>query len=251
MAQLHNRFSRAFILASVAAIALIPQAANAQGERTRLSIPSQPLGDALSEFARQSRQSLLFTPDVVRGRQAPALNGDYTPQEALNVLLGGAGRTVRQTPNGAFLISAAEAPPARRIQIAQQSAVAPAAMMVQAAADLPPAQSALDEVVVTGSRIRSNGNDLPTPVTIVSAAQLQQTTPSNIPDALNKLPSFNSQSTPNNATTGANGRGFNTPGNFLNMRNLGAIRTLILEDGRRVPGTFFDTTVDTDMLPQC
>jgi outer membrane receptor for ferrienterochelin and colicin len=40
------------------------------------------------------------------------------------------------------------------------------------------------------------------------------------------------------------------PGNFLNLRNLGAIRTLILEDGHRVPGTFYDTTVDTDMLPQ-
>ena len=106
------------------------------------------------------------------------------------------------------------------------------------------------EIVVTGSRIQ-NGNNSPTPLTIVSAEQLQRTTPTNIPDALNKLPQFNAGSaTPNNAAIGANGRGFGAPGNFLNLRSLGAIRTLILQDGNRVPGTFYDMTVDTNMLPQ-
>ena len=46
------------------------------------------------------------------------------------------------------------------------------------------------------------------------------------------------------------GSGYNAPGYFLNLRNLGAIRTLVLEDGHRVPGTFYDTTVDVEMLPQ-
>src|SRR5262249_37743403 len=105
-----------------------------------------------------------------------------------------------------------------------------------------------ESVVVTGTRIQ-NGNEMPTPGTGVSAEQLQSTTPCSIPDGLNKLPVFNTPSTPNNAAQ-SNGRGFGAPGNFLNMRTLGAIRTLILQDGRRVPGTFYDTTVDTDMLPQ-
>jgi iron complex outermembrane receptor protein len=107
-----------------------------------------------------------------------------------------------------------------------------------------------ENVVVTGTRIVTSGVNQPTPVTVVSADQLQNTSPSSIPDGLNKLPQFDSSSTPNNATTGANGRGYNAPGNFLNLRQLGPIRTLILEDGHRVPGTFYDTTVDTDMLPQ-
>lgn len=111
------------------------------------------------------------------------------------------------------------------------------------------ASGGASDIVVTGSRIQ-NGNNLPTPVTIVSSQQLQQTTPTNIPDGLNKLPQFNAgQATPNTAVN-ANGRGFGAPGNFLNLRSLGAIRTLILQDGNRVPGTFFDTTVDTNMLPQ-
>jgi hypothetical protein len=106
-----------------------------------------------------------------------------------------------------------------------------------------------ETVTVTGSRIR-NADEPSTPVTTLLAEQLTATTPGGIPEALNKMPIFTQGSTPNNATTGANGRGNNAPGYFLNLRNLGAIRTLILLDGHRVPGTFYDTTVDVDMLPQ-
>jgi hypothetical protein len=42
-------------------------------------------------------------------------------------------------------------------------------------------------MVVTGSRIVRNGYAAPTPVTVAQAADLQALTPSNIPDALNKL----------------------------------------------------------------
>lgn len=106
------------------------------------------------------------------------------------------------------------------------------------------------EITVTGSRIRSNGNSLPNPTTVVSSEQLLTTTPTSIPDALVKLPAFNvGQATPNSAIN-SNGRGFGAPGNFLDLRNLGPIRTLILQDGNRVPGTLFDQTVDTNMLPQ-
>ena len=106
-----------------------------------------------------------------------------------------------------------------------------------------------ETVVVTGSRIR-NASEPSTPVVSLPVEQLLATTPGGIPEALNKMPLFAAGSTPNNATTGANGRGNNAPGYFLNLRNLGAIRTLVLLDGHRVPGTFYDTTVDVDMLPQ-
>jgi outer membrane receptor protein involved in Fe transport len=101
---------------------------------------------------------------------------------------------------------------------------------------------------VTGTRIR--GTDTPTPVQVQTADQLQDITPASISEGLNKSPIFMGGSTPNNATTGANGRGGNLPGYFLNLRNLGTIRTLVLLDGHRVPGTNYDTTVDTQALPQ-
>lgn len=102
------------------------------------------------------------------------------------------------------------------------------------------------EITVTGSRLITNGNNSPTPVTVVSVQQLQTTTPSNVPDALNKLPIFggsHSQTSLNNASN-------NNVGNYLNLRDVGVIRTLILFDGRRVAPTAFDGSVDTNMIPQ-
>jgi iron complex outermembrane receptor protein len=110
------------------------------------------------------------------------------------------------------------------------------------------AASEPESVTVTGTRIK--GTDTPTPVQVQTAEQLQDITPASISEGLNKSPIFMGGSTPNNATTGANGRGGNLPGYFLNLRNLGTIRTLVLLDGHRVPGTNYDTTVDTQALPQ-
>src|ERR1700750_967427 len=121
---------------------------------------------------------------------------------------------------------------------------------VFALANAAQAQSAAqpETVTVTGTRI-SNGGSMPTPVTVVSTDQLMVQTPTSIPEALATLPMF----APTLGTTSPpdpNGRGFGTPTNNLNLHGRGAIRTLILMDGKRVPGTFYDTTVNVDMLPQ-
>jgi outer membrane receptor protein involved in Fe transport len=102
-----------------------------------------------------------------------------------------------------------------------------------------------EEVVVTGSRV-SSGTTAPTPLTVVSVEDLQANTPSNIPDALNKLPVFDGSR--NQRSTG--GSTINWPGNFLNLRNFSANRTLILLDGMRVPATDATNLVDTNTLPQ-
>lgn len=109
-------------------------------------------------------------------------------------------------------------------------------------------QPATESVTVTGSRI-VNGNSMPTPTTIVSLDQLESAAPTSIPEALQQLPMF-AAGFGTTSRIAPNGRGFGTPTNNLNMRGLGAIRTLILMDGKRVPGTFYDTTVNVDMLPQ-
>lgn len=112
-----------------------------------------------------------------------------------------------------------------------------------------PAAQQLDTVVVTGSRIVRNGYNAPTPITVAPVEQLERTTPSNIPDALNKLPQFAGSSTSaGSSNTGGTPNVFG--GNYLNLRSFGAIRTLVLLDGRRVPPTAINGQVDTDTLPQ-
>ena len=136
----------------------------------------------------------------------------------------------------------------RYIKTILAGTVSALALASAAAAQNVAANTTEETITVTGTRI--SGTDTPTPVQVQTAVELQAITPASISEGLNKSPIFMGGSTPNNATTGANGRGGNLPGYFLNLRNLGTIRTLVLLDGHRVPGTNYDTTVDTQALPQ-
>ena len=104
----------------------------------------------------------------------------------------------------------------------------------------------VQEIVVTGSRIVRNGYSAPTPITVATVEQLQATTPSNIPDALNKLPAFSGSRGQQSLGNGASPN----QGNYLNLRAFGIERTLVLLDGRRVPSSNIAGNVDTNTLPQ-
>jgi outer membrane receptor protein involved in Fe transport len=108
------------------------------------------------------------------------------------------------------------------------------------------------DVVVTGSRVIANGNNSPTPLTVVSAQEILTSQPSTISDALNNLPVFSAPRTQvSNPNTGIGaGGGGNSVANQLNLRNLLPQRTLILFDGHRVAPTTSTGIVDTDTIPQ-
>jgi outer membrane receptor protein involved in Fe transport len=116
------------------------------------------------------------------------------------------------------------------------------------AADSAPAP----EIVVTGSRTIKNGNASPSPVTVVATDDLARTQPgSTLADTLNTLPAFaGSRGASSNPTTIGSAAGGNGSANQLNLRNLGATRTLVLMDGKRVPPTLFNGVVDVDIIPQ-
>ncbi|MDB6042481.1 MAG: putative Outer rane cobalamin receptor protein [Gammaproteobacteria bacterium] len=107
-------------------------------------------------------------------------------------------------------------------------------------------EEALENVTVTGTRIVRDGYAAPTPVTVATIDELKQETPSNIADALNKLPQFAGSTTLNSTSNNST----NTAGNFLNLRSFGPVRTLILLNGQRVPATNFNGQVDVNTLPQ-
>lgn len=105
-----------------------------------------------------------------------------------------------------------------------------------------------EAIVVTGTRIGRDGSQAPTPVTAVTAESLAQTAPSNIPDALNKLPQFTGSTSQN--AGGTFNAGSAPLGNYLNLRGLGTARNLILLNGQRVPPTLNTNAVDANVLPQ-
>ena len=109
-----------------------------------------------------------------------------------------------------------------------------------------PTADALEEVIVTGSRIRQTGFSTPTPVTAVTSEELEFMAPGNLIEAMTQLPIFF-----NNTTQDAPGNFFGTPGSgSLNIRGLNTNRTLTLLNGRRMAPSNRIGAVDINSFPE-
>lgn len=77
----------------VLALAMSGCVAVAQADQapTRIEIQAQPLSSALNQLGRQTSLQLFFSPDLVAGKQAPAVAGELSPEQALQALLVGSG----------------------------------------------------------------------------------------------------------------------------------------------------------------
>ncbi|TGX53164.1 TonB-dependent receptor [Sphingomonas gei] len=92
-------------------------------------------------------------------------------------------------------------------------------------------ETASDTIVVTGSRIERAGFDQPTPTTVIGALEIRQGQRSNLQQVLNDSPQFRP------TTTTQVSAGNTTSGSApVDLRGLGANRTLTLINGRRFVG---------------
>lgn len=103
-----------------------------------------------------------------------------------------------------------------------------------------------EAIIITGSRIAS-GFDRPTPVAVLGADRIEARGTTNLGDALNELPAFRATNTP--ASTGLGAAAGYVGGRILDLRGLGAVRTLTLVDGKRFVPSTTQATVDTNMIP--
>ncbi len=126
-----------------------------------------------------------------------------------------------------------------------------AALAVGSTAHAQGAGGTADEVVVTGSRVITNGFSAPTPVTVVTMEQMQQTAPNSLSDAINQLPQFKSSFMAQSSGFLA---GAGSGSSYLNLRGLGIVRNLTLLDGQRVVAGGENGTsagaVDLNAFPQ-
>jgi len=108
---------------------------------------------------------------------------------------------------------------------------------------------ALEQVIVTGTRIVRDGYEAPTPVTVLTSEALQQNTASsNVADTLVRMPVFANSQSPSSSVSGASAA---TQGlNVLNLRGMGGNRTLTLFDGQRSVPSLFSGEVDVNNFPQ-
>lgn len=182
----------------------------------RYDAPAGPLARALSVFIEQSRLQILYPAALVEGRLSPGLQGDYTAEAGLALLLHDTGLAFRRTrPNVYVLFD----PNARAGLTDNELTV-------------------VDDVVVTGSLIRGVG-DGPSPVVSIDRDRMDREGRATVAQLLAALPQ-NFGGTANEAAlnNGADRSGTNsTYANGVNLRGLGSDATLVLINGRRMAGT--------------
>ena len=153
---------------------------------------------------------------------------------------------------GSFALATPALAQAAPSDTAAQTPVAPTGSLTSPAAAVEQDVNAQDqaadsEILVTGSRIRSTRADAAVPVTSITATELLGARGDvSVGDALNQLPQFRATFSQANSTASIGTAGLS----LLDLRGLGAARTLTLVNGRRVvtavPGSY---TPDVSTIP--
>jgi outer membrane receptor protein involved in Fe transport len=101
----------------------------------------------------------------------------------------------------------------------------------------------IEEVVVTGSRLLRRDLDAPSPVVVVTAADIARAGNVTIEETLNELPQLASDNT--SSVNSGGGSGILT----ADLRGLGAVRTLVLVNGRRFAPSDARGLTDLSSIP--
>lgn len=106
----------------------------------------------------------------------------------------------------------------------------------------------VESVVITGSRISRDGYDKPTPVSVLNDEDIKAEAAPSVADFVASLPSVRGSS---NASSTSAGLSSGTAGiASLNLRSLGAGRSLVLLDGQRSVVSAATGQIDTNTFPQ-
>jgi outer membrane receptor protein involved in Fe transport len=218
----------------------VPQPAAAQVRELRFDLPPGRLKTVLDTFSRQARVAIIYQGAEMEGAHSRGFRGWATPQGALAELLRGTGFRMHIDSSGAIAVA--------RMRGGAAVSGDPALGGADVSRDAEPTDelARTRDIVVTGTRIVRSGYDAPTPTTVIETEFIEARAPTTIIDALAVLPVFRNSSTPGTAGVAQAGPSGQS---FVNLRGLGATRTLVLLDGQRfVPSTSVGT-VDVGLLP--
>ncbi len=180
--------------------------ATSSAEIQRFDIPAGELAQVLLSIVRQSRTPIAFDQHLVEGLPAPAIQGSYSVEQALQRALQGSGLEYIRSAAGVLSLQRATAPDAA----------------------LPAAKPAgtLATVVVTGTRKADvKAGESLAPIDVVSAEQLRDSGSGDLRDALVRLlPSLSRQAQAYNASALTNAQ---------SLRGLSPNHVLVLVNGKR------------------
>ena len=203
-----------------------PAAAAAQAaERHSYHLPPQPLADSLRAVGIASGRSIGASADLLSGRHAPALKGDFTAEEAVTALLAGSGLRYRAVGAGHRH---------RRGRL-------------QRAPPLPHLN--VPEIVVTGTRIRQA--PIASPVIQLDQNAMRDAGQTSLGDVVRTIPqNFGGGQNPGVGANVPSASGINVgSASTINLRGLGSDATLTLLNGHRLAYNGSRQGIDISAIP--
>jgi iron complex outermembrane recepter protein len=215
-----------------------------------LNIDSQPLPAALNQWAAQTGYMVLVpTQDGAQSLIAPRIQGAYTPEEGLKLLLEKSGYTyevvsartvnIRPIKEKRKQTSATNAPSAHdanieniRVTQVDQSAAGPQAAGSDQSTEKKKKEEGLTEIVVTGTHLPIPASEQPLPIRSYSAETIANSGQTTIVDFLNTMPDV-STSTSSPLIGGIPGS------STVTLHGLPVGTTLTLLNGRRVETSYY------------
>ena len=158
-------------LSALPAFAVAPLACAAEQQQAyTFAQPAQPLAQALGAFSRTTGQSVVYTLELP-GVQAPALNGRFSAEQALQQLLGTTGLAWRRVDARTLTLEAVDTSGALNLQAITVTS------QLEDYSYQPPA---------TASIMRGQGpsQDIPQAINVVPAQVIRDQAPRNLDDAL-------------------------------------------------------------------
>ncbi|HWK74222.1 MAG TPA: TonB-dependent receptor [Povalibacter sp.] len=228
-------------------------------EERSFDIPAQPVAAALMQFSRQANVQIIADAGKLGDARSQSLSGRFRPAEAISILLSRTGLIYEVTASNTIVVSSQKLNAGHGPRLISWNGDGGRMLLAQATQTVEPGPSAaapansgpaplndnattLEEVAVTATRIQRNGFNAPTPTTIVGVDEIEARAAVNVSSVLYEMPSVRAAASMTVATQ-------NQGGNFVNLRGLGATRTLTLVDGRRFVPTTNTGIVDINAIP--
>ncbi len=146
----------------------------AAAEQTfQFDIPAEPLGQALTDFSRESAQQIVFSEEVTNGLRTAGLHGRYTAAAALNALLAGTGLNVERNSDSVMMVRPKNAEAASNDGAADPNGTA---------------DGRIETVTVTAEKREESALDVPIALTALGGAQLERSQSYRFEDYVAKVP---------------------------------------------------------------
>lgn len=229
--RIHLKFSRiamavALACAQSAALAQSP-AAPAPANTVQLSIPAGQLTTTLTRISQQSGRSIVADPDLVAGRQAPAISGNLSSIDAVYQALAGSDLTVEATPNGALKIR-------RKNADEQSNATHHVLPSVQVSPDILDPDDARVKTVTTATKTAMRIKDIPQTIDTLEMSKSKVYGQNDLSVLLDGVPGIDTA--------------YDTRGDGITIRGFAADSGDIYRDGVRASGQIRRSTANVERI---